>query len=82
MIFLQDQQFLYEIKIFQKLHRFLGKIVYASGDHVFCQEKCNNQIFYWGWPNGGKRMVKNLWQVATWQVATCQVATSQDSTSC
>ena len=60
----------------------------------FVKKKCDNQIFYLGWPNGGKKLVKILWQVATWQVAICnlqsrncnwqvatwQVATSQDAT--
>ena len=36
----------------------------------FVKKKCNNQIFYWGWPNGGKKIVKILWQVATSQDAT------------
>ena len=39
----------------------------------FVKKKCDNQIFYWGWPNGGKKMVKILWQVATCQVATWQL---------
>ena len=36
----------------------------------FVKKKCDNQIFYWGWPNGGKKLVKILWQVATSQDAT------------
>ena len=39
----------------------------------FVKKKCDNQIFYWGWPNGGKKLVKILWQVATCQVATWQL---------
>ena len=37
---------------------------------MFCvKKKCDNQIFYWGWPNGGKKLVKILWQIGNWQLA-------------
>ena len=39
----------------------------------FVKKKCDNQIFYWGWPDGGKKLVKISWQVATWQVATWEL---------
>ena len=49
-----------KLRFFKSTIDFFEKIVYTSGDHAVCQEKCNNQIFYWGWPNGGQKKEKQI----------------------
>ena len=43
-----------------------------SGNFYDFEEKSKNQMFYWGWLNGEKKLVKIIWLVATCQVATWQ----------
>ena len=76
MIFSKYKQFQYEIMIFQKTNDFLVRSYTLLETMFFVKKKCNNQIFYRGWPNGGNKLVTQLWQLAKLQLGNCQLPIS------